>query len=360
MSLHEGLKFLRDLHFEHEPDGWIELRAFGNDGGRKQDWFKDPTRMLDWVERLDKRSTGPAIFFGVGKRSGKGGSKEDVLSMPAVWADIDTGKLGLDWKSVARHLYDKPKFVRPSAIIHSGNGLHAYWYLNEQFVLDGSAEIEHVEKISAKVQRAMASDYVHDVSRVMRLPGTYNNKNRGKPSRAFIVYSDWWDRYDLDQIDKAFTGLTMQIEGVKPVEKESTDPRDAFAWMKEPGANGKKPNVETRLAALWDRTRYHGDGGDMRSGYLGINQAITFTTCLYYCSPTGGYSNDDSIVEMTLKWVKQRKEIDAPGEDWNWNDEKEMIRDCLERWKPKWQTIKSREELERKAARKKAKEAANG
>lgn len=356
MSQHEGLKFLRDLHWEHEPDGWIELRAINLDKTRKQDWFKAPDRLVDWVENLDKRSTGPAIYFGVGKRSGRGGKKSDVLSIPAIWADIDTGKLGLDWKTVARSLYDKSGVVRPSAIIHSGGGLHAYWYLNEPYVLTSEVEVGHVEKIAAKVQRAMASDYVHDVSRVMRLPGTYNNKNRGKPSRSFIVYSDWWDRYDLAQIDEAFTDLPIQIEGVKAPEMPSDDPRHVFSWMKEPGANGKKPNVETRLQALWDRTRYHGGGGDMRSGYVGINQAITYTTCLYWCSPTGGYSNEDSIVEITLKWVKQRKEIDAPGERWNWNEERELIKDTLERWRPKWQTIKNREELERKAARKKAKE----
>lgn len=155
--------------------------------------------------------------------------------------------------------------------------------------------------------------------------------------------------------DEAFTDLPMQIEGVKAGEKEDTSPTAIFGWMKEPGANGKKPNVETRLRQLWDRTRYHGDGGDMRSGYLGINQAITYTTCLYWCSPTGGYSNEDSIVRMTLQWVKERKEIDAPGEHWNWREEEELIRDCLERWKPKWDAIKAREELERKAARKKAK-----
>jgi hypothetical protein len=55
---------------------------------------------------------------------------------PCLWADIDVAEAGKNngknypSKELATELLDKLP-VPPSCIINSGNGLHAYWFLDE-------------------------------------------------------------------------------------------------------------------------------------------------------------------------------------------------------------------------------------
>ena len=64
------------------------------------------------------------------------GSRDSASMFPCLWADIDVAEAGKNngknypSKELATELLDKLP-VPPSCIINSGNGLHAYWFLDE-------------------------------------------------------------------------------------------------------------------------------------------------------------------------------------------------------------------------------------
>lgn len=66
----------------------------------------------------------------------------------------------------------------PSAIIHSGGGLHCYWLLEDTVPVTDSnrAQLAHLQ--AAWVDLVGADDGAKDLARVLRVPGTQNRKPR--------------------------------------------------------------------------------------------------------------------------------------------------------------------------------------
>ena len=131
----------------------------------------------------------------------------------------------------------------PTAIVHSGHGVHLYWLLNEpliindagdpppvetewslmadgrkkprRFIHDGQDRIyldqrRHLSKISPQAQRiqdtltgiadALGGDHTTDLTRLLRLPGTLNRKdqrNGKEPTLARLVCCEPSRRYDI-------------------------------------------------------------------------------------------------------------------------------------------------------------------
>ena len=74
----------------------------------------------------------------------------------------------------------------PTAVIHSGGGLHCYWPLEDvQPVTDANrVEIAHIQR--AWVDLVGADDGAKDLARVLRVPGTHNLKpGRQLPDGTF-------------------------------------------------------------------------------------------------------------------------------------------------------------------------------
>ncbi len=86
----------------------------------------------------------------------------------------------------------------PSCVIHSGNGLHAYWFLD--VVIEPSPKVEAILRGIAKSLGADTS--VAELARVLRIPGTFNYKNNQKKQVSIIHSSDktysseLFDRYE--------------------------------------------------------------------------------------------------------------------------------------------------------------------
>ena len=106
---------------------------------------------LQFAAQFDDKRNGYSVYFGVAKRRREGGGKQDVLGVTALWADIDTVNLGWDTDKCAKILHDAPREVSPSALIHSGGGLHAYWFLKSPLM--APAQTKLIETANAKLAR---------------------------------------------------------------------------------------------------------------------------------------------------------------------------------------------------------------
>jgi hypothetical protein len=125
---------------------------------------------VDQLE-LPELPNGKNIYLGVATRDGKGGARENLVQIPAVWVDIDfkTTPEEKAWELIK----DFP--LHPTMVVHSGNGLHCYWVFSEPVSGD---EFEKVENINWGLINNLGGDPAcWDASRIMRLPGTFNHKS---------------------------------------------------------------------------------------------------------------------------------------------------------------------------------------
>lgn len=209
--------FLETIHGRHEIEGsglvlfslpnrkdsWIELEKVGESRGQC-------TKMV-----IQDAVKGQDIYFGVcpmrkpepylctkksdpryGKMIVGRGRVEDVTALTCLWVDIDIesaeGHKGA--KRRARDLEHALDVVRtigmhgilkPSILVNSGGGLHAYWTLKEAWVFgeDGTREEADMMLLRWKsfcmgISSGMGVDLdaVFDMARILRVPGTVNRK----------------------------------------------------------------------------------------------------------------------------------------------------------------------------------------
>ncbi len=179
-------------------DHRLEFRIIRNNGTKdvRQIFHRDIVRM-PW-RRLDEfNRQGFGVYVGVCPRRGNGGAKEDAAQLGSLWADLDEKDFNGDKQRAFLSLYSLPPQLHPSMVVHSGHGLHGYWLLANPIPIT-DANRAHLEAILKGLQRAVGSDSVFDLSRVMRLAGSINVKDPAKPVSCRIISLDERRRFTLD------------------------------------------------------------------------------------------------------------------------------------------------------------------
>ena len=157
---------------------------------------------------------GANVYFGVNPvrgpaRQGKGrGTAEDVTRLGALYADLDVKPGACQSPTVAEAIIDELSGMlgtRPSAITHSGGGLHPYWPVAEG--TPGSAALlRRWGRLVAVVaeSRDARVDSVFDLARMLRVPGTSNNKTKtnGHGGSRVVTYGDTGAPLSIAEIDE--------------------------------------------------------------------------------------------------------------------------------------------------------------
>lgn len=170
------LWFVRELC---RGDGYVELRVKIADTGRIVQRFfpsDDPEGIHAAAMRACERGD---VWVGMCLRGRERGRAQDCVSASFLWADLDRGDEGL-----ARCP------VRPSLLIESGTPGHlqAFWRLEEPVDLTNGTERGAFIGRLRSLQRAVGSDPVADLPRVMRYPGTLNFKG---PEPVVVAPVEW-------------------------------------------------------------------------------------------------------------------------------------------------------------------------
>ncbi|MEI9477204.1 MAG: phage/plasmid primase, P4 family [Deltaproteobacteria bacterium] len=178
--------------------GEIEIRTFRPAG---QLFFSSQEEVAEKSWELCNQ--GIDVYFGVNPRTGKGGKKENVKWLSAFHAEVDYGTDGHK-KAPTRLNYDEAlskiqEFrLKPTLIIHTGGGFHCYWVLSNPIEVSAYG-IETIEAINKTLSLELGGDAgTQDISRVLRVPGTYNLKIPDNPrpvemisnSRTKYVFED--------------------------------------------------------------------------------------------------------------------------------------------------------------------------
>jgi len=174
---------------------------------------------------LEKHNGTHNIYFNVNtltkEMNGKGAkaSKVDVASMDWVHIDLDpripdaTITDLAEWNASERlrilRLIQNFQ-PRPTVIIDSGGGYQAFWKLEVPQSVNGvEARAIELEGYNIQMEVVLGADAVHNLDRVMRLPGTVNipNEKKRKKGRvealAQVVEANWELVYPIAKFPRA-------------------------------------------------------------------------------------------------------------------------------------------------------------
>lgn len=259
-------------------DGWLTIFSINpDDGSRHTDWA--PTYQLDAAADMARnRATTSNVWFGVATRTerlhgGKRGGDTDCDLIPALWLDIDiageghqtTEPLPTNVDEALQLLDDFP--LPPTAVIHSGHGLQAWWLLDEAVPATEAAQVlprwGHTWAGYAKAHR-WHLDNVFDVARIMRLPGTHNRKADPRPVDHLATRPpEWGRRYGLEQLNE-------WLEDPPPPPERDTTPRVPYIGPDRPGdafnATHSGADVLEMLGFHSPRRKSNGDVDYVRPG----------------------------------------------------------------------------------------------
>jgi archaellum biogenesis ATPase FlaH len=167
-------------------------------------------------------AAGDSLYVVIGNAdtcTGKAISDADITSLPALFAEWDTGTAAEQQQAL-----DASGLPEPSMLVHTGGkSLHAYWLLDEpispeQWKLATRRLIAHTA----------ADPQCSNPSRVMRLPGsTYYDKKTGKPTGTASIISAPGTRYALAALVEVLPDIDKKKTTTKS--KPVPAPRADFA-----------------------------------------------------------------------------------------------------------------------------------
>lgn len=193
---------LDTIHPTHMPGEVGEARYISR-YGELQRAFHTGTASL--VQSAQHRKHGWNCYVGVALRDGKGGTADHCTRVGALYADADFKVWDGDPDVRAAALDTFRRFGLPlTAGVDTSNGFHVYLALAEPVDVRVPARRATFEAINATFARALCGptrkpDAVHDVARILRVPGTLNHKSN--PPKAVTL--DWCDpsrRYSLAEV----------------------------------------------------------------------------------------------------------------------------------------------------------------
>lgn len=196
------------------------------------------------TENIYIRATSLRVAPAPGKRADAAAS----YAMPGLWADIDI-------KGPAHKSDELPPDLdaalaianctelAPSLIVHSGNGIQAWWVFREPVVFEDDGHIQAASELVQRWQAILAAharksnyriDATHDLARVMRLPGTANRKDSSNPKP--VTFTDSGRRYDPSDFAEIVKSVSLQSK-LPAVKRDyplvSIAPiMDGCAWMR--------------------------------------------------------------------------------------------------------------------------------
>jgi hypothetical protein len=237
--------------------GQIEIRIVLPDRQIRQRFFKDPMEAakyaLSWIGRAN-------IYYGVGSRMRRKGTKADVLEIVGFYADCDTPE------SVIK-VHEFP--FKPTFIIETSAGrCQAIWQFVQPLLIEHEGTIAMVEGVLKAIAKALASDAsCAEVARVLRLPGTINIKDN-KSESCRLLHADG-PRYEPEDFISA--GYFIELSGGST--NGSWESSSSRSWRssssRELSKDGPYRRIVDLVASFWGNEIRHKAALPLAGGLLG-------------------------------------------------------------------------------------------
>lgn len=265
-------RFLKALYEDKPPELYLLIWTLPE---KRSYWFKEISEAVRQIHALPPNTD---VYFGVGLSAEDYGPNrrckpEQVAAIPGLWADIDIAHdLHNKNKKLPRNEAEAREFLKglrlqPQMIVHSGHGLQCYWRLKELWVFENEAERQGATEFcngwakQLKEEAAAAGynfDTVHDLSRVMRVPGTNNCKDPDNIIVVELLEVEETRQFDFEK--PRFEDPALPEE--EKEKKEESKPKYTAGSLKlKPGAEPPHDKLmallcnEPKFRRSWERTR---------------------------------------------------------------------------------------------------------
>jgi len=185
------------------------------------EFFGDVSSSISYA---NSKSSQCDVYYGLGLVGGrpKGrGAFDDMAAIGALWADIDLVSDVHTTSALPENIDDVDKILgalplKPSAMVNSGYGMHVYWFLKEPFVFANNDDRQKAETFAKGWHGLVCSESsklgwslpnLGDITRILRVPGTWNYKIPDKPQPVEIIFCDANVRYSIGQIEQCIPAL---------------------------------------------------------------------------------------------------------------------------------------------------------
>ena len=192
-----------------------------NGGGLKTYTFKNAEDAAHFVVADEQRFLNTYVRVGLLNKplkDGKRGSESDTVSVHALYFDCDIAGDGHKGDHKLVENVDRALLIangiaglEPSIIVNTGHGIQGYYLLNEPLntsTIDGqfkakmlAKHLEEALKITAHNLGGYHVDSVHDIARILRVPGSENRKPNCPPVAVEVLKLDASLRYSVADIE---------------------------------------------------------------------------------------------------------------------------------------------------------------
>lgn len=193
-------------------DGQLTFQTF-DDKGQHRGLAKQFHGKHHGRELMALNRQGAGVFLTVNETDGKGRKRDNIVAVRALFVDLD----GAPLKPVRE--FD----LKPHLIVRSSPGkYHAYWFA-----------VDIPPKSFSPMQKGLAKMFdgdpvVHDLSRVMRVPGFYHNKN-GK-ERVELIESHDHDYYTYTELCRNVKLPQVTQWSIRSTEVRQRDPNAKYSY----------------------------------------------------------------------------------------------------------------------------------
>jgi putative DNA primase/helicase len=188
---------------------------------KKSRWF-EAANTAAITKAANEMAGSMDVYFGVSlqdkktaisRNAGTRGFADTALAAPGLWLDLDiqgaahkSDKLPPNLDQALRLIEDFP--LKPSILVHSGHGLQAWWLFKELWVFDTTEEQKEAQDLVYRFQATMKAhaekkgweiDSTFDLSRVLRLPGTFNRKLTPEPVKVIQENANRYNPFDFEE-----------------------------------------------------------------------------------------------------------------------------------------------------------------
>jgi hypothetical protein len=191
------------------------------------------TDMKSIVHRADALSKKSPVYFGINRRArqlafGERGGNEEVGNISIIGMDIDVSDPEKPDKNLPRNKEEALTLLegfplKPSYTLSSGNGVHAYWALSQEIVIETEEQRKEAQELVRAFYRGFGAfaapfkfDATHDLSRMLRFPGSLNFKDVNNPKAVEFL---------TENPERLYTVKEIQGAGI---EKVRTQPRESL------------------------------------------------------------------------------------------------------------------------------------
>ncbi len=188
------MQFFTDFFGTLREGEAVHIRAFNRKNGEVgSSWHKDPEKIVQGP------TEGWDVYFGVNPVRENGKGKAAVTRIHMLHADMDFKHFASE-DAAKRVLWGFE--LKPTFVVHSGGGYHVYWRLAEEGLENNPANVAYVESLMSRLyERLGGLDKVQDISRILRVPGTYNHKyDEPRESKALFQQDNSYTLADFERV----------------------------------------------------------------------------------------------------------------------------------------------------------------